>query len=53
MHPVLFHIGALLIPSYGAVSALGVLLGLLLAARPVLAWREQRKQRMRVAAVQP
>lgn len=33
MHPVLFHIGALLIPSYGAVSALGVLLGLLLAAR--------------------
>lgn len=30
-----------------------VLLGLLLAARPVLAWREQRKQRMRVAAVQP
>ena len=33
MHPVLFHIGALLIPSYGAVSALGVLLALFLAQR--------------------
>ena len=33
MHPVLFHIGPLLIPSYGAVSALGVLLALLLAQR--------------------
>lgn len=33
MHPILVHIGALVIPSYGAVSALGVLLGLLLAAR--------------------
>ena len=33
MHPVLFHIGSLLIPSYGAVSALGVLLGLVLAQR--------------------
>ena len=28
MHPVLFHIGAVLIPSYGAVTALGVLLAL-------------------------
>ena len=33
MHPVLFHIGAILIPSYGAVSALGVLLALVLAQR--------------------
>ena len=33
MHPVLFHIGLLLIPSYGALSALGVLLALFLAQR--------------------
>ncbi len=33
MHPVLFHIGALVIPSYGAVTALGVLLALGLAQR--------------------
>ena len=33
MHPVLFHIGAIVIPSYGAAAALGVLLGLFLAAR--------------------
>ncbi len=33
MHPVLFHIGSILIPSYGAVAALGVLLALLLAQR--------------------
>lgn len=33
MHPVLFHIGALVIPSYGVVSALGVLLALGLALR--------------------
>lgn len=33
MHPVLFHIGVILIPSYGAVSALGVLLALFLAQR--------------------
>lgn len=31
MHPVLFHIGSLLIPSYGASAAVGVLLALLLA----------------------
>ena len=31
MHPVLFHIGAILIPSYGALAAIGVLLALLLA----------------------
>ena len=31
MHPVLFHIGSLVIPSYGAVAAAGVLLALLLA----------------------
>jgi phosphatidylglycerol---prolipoprotein diacylglyceryl transferase len=28
MHPVLFHLGSLVIPSYGAVAALGVLLAL-------------------------
>jgi phosphatidylglycerol:prolipoprotein diacylglycerol transferase len=33
VHPVLFHIGNLVIPSYGAVSSLGVLLGLFLAQR--------------------
>lgn len=33
MHPVLFHIGPLLVPSYGAVAALGVLLGLWVALR--------------------
>jgi phosphatidylglycerol:prolipoprotein diacylglycerol transferase len=31
VHPVLFHIGPLLIPSYGAIAAAGVLLALLLA----------------------
>ncbi len=31
MHPVLFHIGPLIIPSYGATAALGVLLALMLA----------------------
>ena len=33
MHPVLFHIGAVLIPSYGVVAALGVLLALALTQR--------------------
>ena len=33
MHPVLFHLGAILIPSYGALAALGVLLSLFLAQR--------------------
>lgn len=33
MHPVLFHVGAFLIPSYGALSALGVVLALFLAQR--------------------
>ena len=33
MHPVLFHFGAILIPAYGAVTALGVLLALGLALR--------------------
>jgi phosphatidylglycerol:prolipoprotein diacylglycerol transferase len=33
VHPVLFHIGAILIPSYGAMAALGVLLALFLAQR--------------------
>jgi phosphatidylglycerol:prolipoprotein diacylglycerol transferase len=31
VYPVLFHIGAVLIPSYGALAAVGVLLALLLA----------------------
>jgi len=35
VHPVLFHIGAVLIPSYGAVTALGVLLALGLVLRTV------------------
>jgi phosphatidylglycerol:prolipoprotein diacylglycerol transferase len=33
VHPVLFHIGALVVPSYGAVAALGVLLALGLVLR--------------------
>ena len=33
MHPVVFHIGALYIPSYGALAAAGVLLALLLTQR--------------------
>ena len=33
MHPVLLHLGSILIPSYGAVTALGVLLALFLAER--------------------
>ncbi len=33
MHPVLFHIGSVLIPAYGASAALGVVLALLLAQR--------------------
>lgn len=33
MYPVLFHIGSVLIPAYGAVAALGVLLALFLAQR--------------------
>ena len=33
MHPVLFHIGAFVVPSYGAVTALGVLLALGLVLR--------------------
>ena len=33
VHPILFHIGALLIPSYGAAAALGVLLALALVLR--------------------
>ena len=36
VHPVLFHIGPVYIPSYGAVAALGVLLALLLAQRLAL-----------------
>ncbi len=31
VHPILFHIGAVVIPSYGAMAAIGVLAGLLLA----------------------
>ena len=37
MHPVLIHIGAFIIPSYGAVAALGVLAGLIVAQRTALA----------------
>ncbi|MGA2807920.1 MAG: prolipoprotein diacylglyceryl transferase family protein [Terracidiphilus sp.] len=33
MYPVLFHIGSILIPAYGASAALGVLLALFLAQR--------------------
>lgn len=33
MYPVLFHIGAIVIPAYGAAAALGVLLALILAQR--------------------
>ena len=33
MHPVLFHLGSILIPAYGASAAAGVLLALFLAAR--------------------
>lgn len=33
VHPVLIHIGAFIIPSYGALAALGVLAGLFLAQR--------------------
>jgi phosphatidylglycerol---prolipoprotein diacylglyceryl transferase len=36
VHPVLFHIGPVLIPSYGAIAAMGVLLALLLAQRLAL-----------------
>lgn len=33
VHPILFHIGSLLVPSYGAITALGVLVALVLAQR--------------------
>jgi phosphatidylglycerol:prolipoprotein diacylglycerol transferase len=33
VHPVIFHIGSILIPAYGALAALGVLLALFLAQR--------------------
>jgi phosphatidylglycerol:prolipoprotein diacylglycerol transferase len=33
VHPVLFHLGSILIPSYGAAAAVGVLLALFLAQR--------------------
>lgn len=33
MHPVLFHLGSILVPAYGASAALGVLLALFLAQR--------------------
>jgi phosphatidylglycerol---prolipoprotein diacylglyceryl transferase len=33
VHPVLFHLGSILIPSYGAIGALGVLVALMLAQR--------------------
>jgi phosphatidylglycerol:prolipoprotein diacylglycerol transferase len=37
VHPVLFHIGAFIIPSYVAIAALGVLAGLIVAQRTALA----------------
>ncbi len=36
MHPVLFNIGPILIPSYGALAAAGILLALLLGQRTAL-----------------
>ena len=39
VHPVLIHIGAFIIPSYGAMAALGVLAGLIVAQRTALAAR--------------
>ena len=33
MHPVLFHLGAILVPTYGALAAFGVLTALFLAQR--------------------
>ena len=33
MHPVLFHLGSILVPAYGASAAVGVLLALFLAQR--------------------
>jgi phosphatidylglycerol:prolipoprotein diacylglycerol transferase len=33
VHPVLFHIGSLIIPSYGAMAAVGVLVALFMAQR--------------------
>ena len=33
VHPILFHIGSLVIPSYGAMAAAGVLLALMFAMR--------------------
>jgi phosphatidylglycerol:prolipoprotein diacylglycerol transferase len=33
VHPVLFHIGSIVVPSYGAITALGVLVALVLAQR--------------------
>jgi phosphatidylglycerol:prolipoprotein diacylglycerol transferase len=33
MHPVLFHLGAILVPAYGAVTAVGVLSALFLSQR--------------------
>jgi phosphatidylglycerol---prolipoprotein diacylglyceryl transferase len=33
VHPVLFHLGRVLVPSYGAITALGVLLALALSQR--------------------
>ena len=33
MHPVLFHLGPVVVPSYGVLAALGVLLALMLLLR--------------------
>jgi len=44
VHPVLIHIGAFIIPSYGAIAALGVLVGLIVAQRTALAARLNQGQ---------
>ena len=44
VYPVLIHIGAFIIPSYGAIAALGVLAGLIVAQRTALAARLNQGQ---------
>jgi phosphatidylglycerol:prolipoprotein diacylglycerol transferase len=44
VHPVLFHIGSILIPAYGAVAALGVLLALTLVLRTARIARVNQNQ---------
>jgi phosphatidylglycerol---prolipoprotein diacylglyceryl transferase len=44
VHPVLIHIGAFIIPSYGAIAALGVLAALVVAQRTAVAARLNQGQ---------